>query len=128
MDPQLRGRWTLDVQKSDFGTDPKPKMGQVNWTDHGWVFAIVFADGGLYADGVVTDQGCSLIGVSRYTCSFQVVTPKHVRVTLREGASIRRVGDIELLDANTTKVVHHVTPAEGTPHVETTIWKRADSR
>ena len=35
IDPDLRGVWKLNVEKSDFGGGPKPKMGQVNWTEHG---------------------------------------------------------------------------------------------
>jgi hypothetical protein len=32
-------------------------MGQVNWTEHGWVYAIVTDDGHLYADAASTDDG-----------------------------------------------------------------------
>ncbi len=120
--------WALNVQKSDFGGDPKPKAGQVNWTEHGWAFAIITADGGLYADGVVTDHGCSLIGVGGYSCTFEVVAPSHVRLTLREGKVVRRVADIELVDKNTTKATHHVTPSKGAPYVESTVWERVDDQ
>jgi hypothetical protein len=37
---------------------------------------------------------------------------------------VRRVGDIELVDSNTTRTTHRVTPAEGAPYVETTVWRR----
>ena len=125
IDPALRGVWRLDVEQSDFGGGPKPKMGQVNWTTHGWVFAIVTGDGQLYADGVVIDRGCTLVGVpTDYSCDVKVVTPRHVQLTLKQGTAVRRVGDIELLDKNTTRAIHHVTPAEGPPSIEKTIWQR----
>ena len=44
IDPDLRGVWKLNVAKSAFGPWPKPKMGQVSWTEHGWVFALVTAE------------------------------------------------------------------------------------
>jgi hypothetical protein len=124
-DPGLYGVWTLRVDKSDFGGAPKPKAGQVNWTEHGWVFALVTGDGHLYADGVTTDHGCTLIGVpSDYSCDIALLTPQHLRFTLRQGTAIRRVGDIELVDKNTTRTTHRVTPAQGAPYVEKTIWER----
>jgi len=125
IDPDLRGVWKLNVEKSDFGGGPKPKMGQVNWTEHGWVFAIVTGDGQLYADGIVIDRGCTMIGVpSDYSCAVKVITPRHVQLTLKQGSTVRRVGDIELLDKNTTRATHHVTPGDGAPSVEKTIWQR----
>jgi hypothetical protein len=125
IDPALRGVWKLDVAKSDFGPWPKPKMGQVNWSEHGWVFALVTADGRMYEDATVTERGCTLIGVpDDYSCEVKVVTPRHVHLTLRQGSAVRRVGDIELLDKNTTRATHRVTPAEGKPYVEKTIWER----
>lgn len=126
MDPALRGLWKLNVAKSEFGGPwPKSRTGQVSWTEHGWVFALVTADGGIYADGVVTDHGCTLIGVpADYSCAIQVVSPRHVRITLRQGSSVRRVGDIELVDQNTTRTTHRVMPADGKPYVEKTIWER----
>jgi hypothetical protein len=125
IDPALRGVWKLNVAKSDFGPWPKPKMGQVNWTEHGWVFALVTADGRMYADGAMTDRGCTLIGVpGDYSCEVKVVTPRRVHLTLRQGSAVRRVGDIELLDKNTTRTTHRVTPAQGAPYVEKTIWER----
>jgi hypothetical protein len=85
----------------------------------------VTADGGIYTDGVMTDHGCTLIGVpADHSCAIEVVSPRHVRITLRQGAAVRRVGDIELLDRNTTRAIHRVTPADGKPYVEKTIWER----
>ena len=125
IDPALQGFWTLNVEKSDFSGRPKPKMGQVNWGEHGWTFALVTADGRLYADGVATDRGCTLIGVfPNYSCEVEVVTPRHVRFTLRQGAAVRRIGDIELLQDGTAQTTHRVTPPEGAPYVEKTIWER----
>lgn len=125
MDPALRGIWTLSVEKSDFAGQPRPKMGQVNWTEHGWVFALVNADGALYADAAMTDGGCTLIGVSSdYSCEVKVVTPRHVQLTLWQGAVVRRIGDIEMIDKNTTRTTHRVTPSDGPPYVEKTIWER----
>src|ERR1700724_657860 len=67
--PAFQGFWTLNVEKSDFGSRPIPKMGLVNWGEHGWTFALVTADGRLFADGVSTDRGCALIGLSpNYSC------------------------------------------------------------
>jgi hypothetical protein len=89
------------------------------------VFALVFANGYVYADAVVTDNGCTLLGVTAdYTCRITVITPLHVRITLSQASTIRRVGDIELVDSNTTRATHHVTPASGIPYTETTIWLR----
>jgi hypothetical protein len=125
IDPGLRGVWKLNVEKSDFGGRPKPKMGLVNWTEHGWVLAIVTADGRLYADGAVTDQGCTLVGLpSEYSCEIQVVVPQHVRLTMRKNGSVVRVSDIELVDKNTTRTTHRITPTDGAPYVQTTIWEK----
>lgn len=125
IDPALRGNWTLDVPASSFGPDGAPTAGTVRWTEHGWVLALVFGGGYVYADAVVTDHGCALIGVpDDFSCSIAVLSPRHVRFTLREGDAIRRVGDIELVDANTTRATHHVTPATGAPYTETGIWRR----
>ena len=125
LDPALRGVWSLDVGKSEFGEGPAPRMGQVNWTEHGWVFVLLSADGHLYADGAMTDNGCTLIGVSSdFSCEVKVITSRHVRLRLLQGSAVRRVGDIELLDSNTTRTIHHVTPADGAPYTETTIWHR----
>ena len=125
MDVGLQGIWTLNVEKSDFGGRPKPKMGQVNWGEHGWTFALVTADGRLYADGIATDRGCTLIGGwPNYSCDVAVVTPRHLRFTLREGATVRRIGDIELLENGTAQTTHRVTLPEGTPYVEKTIWEK----
>ena len=125
MDNGLRGVWKLNVEKSEFADGSKAKAGRVNWSEHGWVFAIVSADGYLYADGVITDNGCTLIGVpSDYSCELKIITPRHLQLTLKQGAVIQRVGDIELLDKNTTQAIHHVTPKDGKPYVEKTIWER----
>jgi len=125
MDPALRGSWTLNVARSAFGPDGAPSAGTVRWTEHGWVLALVFAGGYVYADAVLTDHGCALIGVSaEYTCGLDVVTPKHVRFTLRQAGAVRRVGDIELVDSNTTRATHHVSPGSGAPYTETAIWLR----
>jgi hypothetical protein len=125
MDPDLMGNWTLNVPRSNFGPDGAPSAGTIRWTQHGWVLAMVFPTGYVYADAVVTDHGCELIGVpADYTCSITILAPKHVRFTLKQAANIRRVGDIELLDKNTTRTVHRVTPASGSPYTETTVWIR----
>ena len=72
------------------------------------------------------DQGCILVGVSSpYTCEVQIVTPKHVHLIMRDGGRIDREGDIELVDDNTQRTVHKVTPSTGAAYIETTIWTRA---
>jgi hypothetical protein len=125
MDAGLRGDWNLNVGKSTFGPGPAPKAGHVSWTEHGWVFAIITPGGGVYADAVMTDNGCTMIGVpSDYSCQIELLTPRHLRFTMKQGGTVRRVGDIELLDKNTTKTTHRVTPNDGKPYVETTIWER----
>jgi hypothetical protein len=125
MDQALRGNWRLDVARSSFGPDGAPSAGSVRWTEHGWVLAMVFPNGYVYADAVITDHGCALIGVPPdYTCDIAILEPTHVRFTLKQAGVIRRVGEIELLDQNTTRTVHSVTPATGAPYQETTIWTR----
>ena len=125
IDPAFHGFWTLNVEKSDFGGRPKLKMGFVNWGEHGWTFAIVTAEGRLYADAAETDHGCTLIGVfPDFSCVVEVVTPRHVRLTMKQGVTVRRVGDIELLENGTTQTTHRVTPSEGAPYVEKTIWEK----
>ena len=100
------------------------KAGHVSWTEHGWVFAII-TQGGIYADAVMTDNGCTLIGVSsEYSCGIEVLGPRHLRLTMKQAGAVRRIGDIELLDKNTTKTTHRVTPKDGEPYTETTIWER----
>ena len=124
--PALRGNWMLNVAASTFGPDGAPSAGTIRWTEHGWVLAMVFPNGYVYADAVVTDHGCALIGVpSDYTCRIDIVTPTHLRFLLKQGTHTRRVGDIELLDRNTTRTVHRVSPASGAPYTETTIWTRS---
>ena len=125
IDPRLRGNWTLDLSKSTFGPDGAPSAGVVRWTAHGWVLALTFPSGYLYADAVITDHGCALIGVSPgYECSLRVLSATHLRFTMREGQVVRRVGDIELVAADTTRTVHHVTPKAGPAFTETTYWGR----
>ena len=125
IDPGLRGSWTLNVAGSTFGPDGPPTADTVRWTEHGWVLALVFAGGYVYADAVLTDHGCALIGIpADYTCRVDVVTPKHVRFTLRQAGTVRRVGDIELVDSNTTRAIHRASPASGAPYTETAIWLR----
>jgi hypothetical protein len=126
IDAQFRGFWTLNVEKSDFGDRPKPKTGFVNWGEYGWAIAIVQADGRVYADAVETSHGCEFIGMAPndLSCTVEVVTPRHVRLTVKQGKTIRRVGDIELLDDGTTQTIHHVTPSQGAPYVEKTIWNK----
>jgi hypothetical protein len=130
MDAAFRGFWTLNVEKSDFGDRPKPKTGFVNWGEHGWTIAIVQADGPVYADAVETSEGCAFIGMapSDLSCTVEVVTPRHVRLTIRQGTSIRRIGDIELLEDGTTRTTHQVTPPQGAPYMEKTIWEKRGSR
>ena len=125
IDPGFRGFWTLNVDKSDFGSRAKPKTGLVNWGEHGWTFAILTPDGRMYADAVQTDHGCTLIGVfTDFSCEVELVTPRHVRLTMKQGEVVRRVGDIKLLDDGTTQTIHHVTSANGASYVEKTIWEK----
>ena len=125
VDPALHGTWTLDVARSSFGPDGGPTAGTVRWTEHGWVLALVFPGGYVYADAVITDHGCALIGISAdYSCSITPITPRHVRFTLRQARMVRRVGDIELVGSNTTRTTHRVTPTSGVPFTETTFWVR----
>lgn len=125
LDPALMGTWTLSIAKSSFGPDGPPSGGTVRWTQHGWVVGITFPNGYVYADAVITDHGCALIGIpANYSCTILIVAPKHLRFTLLRGKVVRRVGDIELIDANTTRAVHRVTPDTGSPYTETTIWVR----
>ena len=126
IDPGLRGNWTLDVANSTFGPDGPPSAGTVRWSEHGWVLALTFPNGYVYADAVVTDNGCALIGVPAiYTCRIAVISAKHVRITVRQGAEVERVGEIELVDSKTTRTTHRVTPASGAPYVEISLWRRA---
>jgi hypothetical protein len=125
MDPTLQGFWTLNVEKSDFAGRPKPKMGFVNWGEHGWTFGIVSADGRLYADAVSTDVGCTLIGVfPNYSCEVEAITPRHVRFTVKQGSTIRRIRDIELRRDGFIQTIHRVIPPGGAPYIEKTIWER----
>jgi hypothetical protein len=126
IDPAFRGVWSLNVGKSDFGGRPKPKMEQLNWTERGWAFAMVRADGGLYADASVIDRDCKMIGVeSDYSCEVNVVTRRHVRFTFKQGPVILRTVEIELLENGNLETTHTVTPANGAPYVEKMIWERA---
>jgi len=83
----------------------------------------VQADGRVYADAVETSHGCTFIGMASndLSCTAEVVTPRHVHLTMKQGATIRRVRDIELLDDGTTQTTHHVAPSQGAPYVEKTI-------
>src|SRR5882724_3190181 len=84
LDQGFLGLWNLDVAKSDFGSQAKPRMGQVNWGEHGWAFALVFANGEMFTDGVQTDHGCVYIGISSLSCRYELIAPRHVRLTMRE--------------------------------------------
>jgi len=125
-DSGFKGFWALNVEKSDFGNRPKAKAGFVNWGEHGWTFAVVSADGKLYADAVQTDKGCVFIGLAPadLSCQVAIIAPKHVRLTMKRGAAVERIGDIELLEDGTTRTTHHVTPMQGEPYVETTVWEK----
>ena len=124
IDPSFFGFWQLDVAKSDFGGQSKPKSGQVNWGKHGWAFSLVFANGELFTDAAMTDHGCTYIGASDLTCEYEIVAPRHVRLRMKEGNKIARVGDIELLSDDVTQTTHRVTPPDGAPYVEKTIWTK----
>lgn len=125
VDPLMYGSWTLDVTQSRFGSDGAPTSGIVNWNRNGWAFAITFP-GGMYADAVAVREGvCLLVGVpDDTTCRYEIVAPRHVRIILSERGQVRRQGDIELVDDNTERAVHHVTPAHGAPYEEVTVWRR----
>ena len=125
VDPALQGFWTLNVEKSDFAGRPKPKMGFVNWGEHGWTFGIVSADGRLYTEAVSTDVGCTLIGMfPSHSCEVQAITSRHVRFTVKQRSTIRSVGDIELLRDGFIHMIHRVIPPDGAPYIEKTIWER----
>ncbi|HEY7639685.1 MAG TPA: hypothetical protein VH814_08165 [Steroidobacteraceae bacterium] len=124
IDPALQGIWNLDVAHSKFGPDGKPRSGQVNWGAHGFSFALVFANGELFTDAVATDNGCAYVGASPLTCVYSVINPRHVRLTIKEGDQVTRVGDIELLPDGTTRTTHRVTPTDRPAYVETTVWIR----
>ena len=124
IDPAFFGFWNLDVAKSDFAGQPKPKSGQVNWGEHGWAFTLVLANGQLFTDAAMTDHGCTYIGASSLTCEYELLTPRHVRLTMREGKNVMRVGDIELLSDDITQTTHRVTPSDGPPYIEKTVWTR----
>ena len=129
LDPRMYGMWTLDASHSVFGGPyPPPISGKVNWTANGWSFALSFADGGLYTDAAYTDDGCSLVGVSASkSCTVKALSPTHVRLIIREGAHVDRTADIELIDVDTERAVHRVTPLKGAAYTETTTWKRDKS-
>ena len=78
------------------------------------------------ADAVQTDNGCVFIGLAPadLSCQVEIITPKHMRLTMKLGAAVERIGDIELLEDGTTRTTHHVTPMQGEPYVETTIWEK----
>lgn len=127
IDPAFRGVWVLNIEKSDFGGQPEPKMEQLNWTEHGWAFAMVRADGELYADAsVIGDHhGCTMVGVeSNYSCEVNIVTRRHVRFKFKQGSAILRTVEIELLENDTLRTTHHVTPSQGVPYVQKTIWEK----
>ena len=96
----------------------------MDWGEHGWTFALVLSDGRMFTDGVATDRGCVYIGPSALSCEYEVVTPRHVRTTRKEGKTVSRVGDIELVDQDVTQTTRRVTPSDGLPYVEKTIWLR----
>jgi hypothetical protein len=125
----MYGMWTLDVAHSVFGGPyPPPITGKVNWTANGWAFALSFDDGGIYTDAAYTDDGCSLVGVSNsWSCYIEAITPTHVRLIVRDGSRVDRTADIELVDNDTERAVHRVTPSEGAAYTETTLWKRDKS-
>ena len=69
----------------------------------------------------MTDHGCTYIGASPLTCEYEILTPRHVRLTMKEGENVIRVGDIELLGHDVTQTTHQLTPFGGTPYVEKTL-------
>jgi hypothetical protein len=127
LDSRMYGTWTLDAARSHFGGPyPAPTSGMVNWNEHGWAFAIGSNEEVVYTDAVSVDQGCALVGVSgSVTCAAEATSPTHVHMVIREGGRISRVADIDLLDDNTQRAVHVITPSEGAPYTETTLWTRS---
>lgn len=129
LDPKFQGFWIMDIAKSDFGANPKAKQGSVNWTELGYSFAVVTADGFLYTDAVQLNPSCKLLGVaSDHTCETKVVSPRHLLLTLKQNGAVRRAADIELISDNVTKTTHRVTPEKGAPYVETTYWNRLSEK
>ena len=56
-------------------------MGQVQWGEHGWAFALVSSvNGQMFTNGVQTDHGCVYMGVSPLSCEYELITPRHVRL------------------------------------------------
>ncbi len=129
LDARMYGMWTLDTGHSTFGGPyPPPISGKVNWSAGGWAFALSFSDGGMYTDAAYTDDGCSLVGVpGSWGCSVEAITPTHVRLIVRDGTRIDRTADIELVDQDTERAVHRVTPSKGAAYTETTLWRRDKS-
>lgn len=129
LDARMYGMWTLDAKHSVFGGPyPPPINGMVNWTPSGWSFALALPDGGLYTDAVYTDGGCSLVGApATWGCSVEALSPTHVRLIIRDGPHVERTAEIELIDNDSQRTVHRVTPSKGARYTETTIWKRSKS-
>src|SRR5262245_8144415 len=126
LDPRLYGQWRLDVARSEFdGPGPAPTAGVVYWTARGWVFALAFGEA-LYTDAVVDNNGCTLVGApDSYSCESQIVTPTHVHFIERNSGRITRESDIELIDANTYRASHRMTPSVSAPYAQVEYWTRA---
>jgi hypothetical protein len=100
----------------------------VNWTASGWAFALSFSDGGIYTDAAYTDNGCSLVGApASWSCSVEAIGPTHVHLIVRDGSRVDRTADIELVDQDTERAIHRVTPSKDAAYTETTLWKRDKS-
>ena len=111
IDKGFFGFWDLNVAKSAFGPNPALKMGMVSWNKNGFAFAIVTADGHIYTDGLTTRGGCGTIGLpDDWSCEITALTPKHVRLVMKQAGKVRRIGDIELLKDGTTQTTHQVFP------------------
>jgi hypothetical protein len=66
-----------------------------------------------------------MVGVeSNYSCEVNIVTRRHVRFKFKQGSAILRTVEIELLENDTLRTTHHVTPLRGVPCVQKTIWEK----
>jgi hypothetical protein len=124
IDPAFFGVWKLNVTKSDFGSKPGPRSGVLNWTERGWVIAMVSSDGSITGSAVGTENGCVLIGAEKNSwCKLSIPAPKHVLVFISQGCDSVGITDMELLDRNTARTINRTYREDGKDVVESTfIW------
>jgi hypothetical protein len=127
LDKAFYGRWNLDLTKSKFGSDMRPKMSSVLISPEGWVATSYFEAGFLDAYAVASKSGvgCTLIGFPpEFSCEFKLADSRHGTFTVKQGGKTVQQTEVELRDENTFTIKQTATTPKG-PIVDEGFYQKA---